>query len=1150
MSLFKTSALALALLVWPAITRAEIPKPDDAPQPKSPEESRKCFSLPEGFRIDLIASEPLIRDPSCVAWDENGRLFVSEIHGYNLEGHLDVTSLNKTGKLDTSIRRIRVGSEMKEEARRGQTGALKLLRDKDGDGHMDEVVIWADDIPPAYGVVAARGGVVVLAEPDIYFFADRDGDDKPDVRELLFTGFERGEMERSINNPVWGPDNWIYAGRGWGGAEVTGPKLKGIVKLGRTDFRFKPDGSAIEPVSGDNHTFGMCFDDFGFRYLITTGQPVRYAAPLPYRYLARNPHVSSPGTTVGATSYYNTFPVSAPHPWRRKRGADPRWVKFYGAGEAKPNGNFTSACGQQVYRAELFPEKYRGNHFACEPQQNMVHRSIVERDGPGLRAQRPEEHAESEFLSSSDGWFRPNNLRVGPDGALYIVDMYREIIEDYSAIPRYLQQQYGLLNGDDRGRIWRLAPVNSKPAPIAAGKMPSVESLKHPNAWWRRTAQRLFVEGAGASGSATLLDVVRDREAPYQSRIHALYAADGRGELRAPDLTAVLLDPHPAVRMHALRVGEKWFDAGGEFLAAALKMARKESDPSVLLQLAMSLGESRAPEAIRALAHLAATNSEIRWMDNAVLSSIGKTAGPFLAALLKDHPGAPGGIVERATETAVRSGDQKAVGEVMAALSAHPDEALRLRLLALAAKHGLDKSPSLRASADVALKSVIDRSQPAAKRLASLRLAPYASTEVLGIAVGAVIDPLNDPDFQRQALRELAGLSHAAVAAVLIEKISSMSPRSAGIVTEVLLGNDDTARQLLDSGKITTGSLSALQRYRLLHHDKAEIRKLARTLVTATVGTDGEKKFARHFAALRGKADARRGAQVFATQCAACHVFAGKGSGVGPGLDGEAGRPAESLLLDILDPGQNLTAGYATFLAKTKKGDSHAGVLSAESATSITLTGTGGVKTVVLRSDLASMEKLPLSLMPLTFADALKPLEAADLIAYLKSRPLPGSLVLFDEDPGFPSLLGAGRGEADLDWRDGATGNACVTVKGFQRYSRQLPGWKFPIREKPAEGEFRYMRIAMKTRGSKGMMLELAADGSFPPESMPIRTYYAGENSTGWKSNELAREIPDKWQTYTIDLWRGNGDFNLTGMAFTVMGGEASYDAIELRRKP
>ncbi|NIP92756.1 MAG: hypothetical protein GWO24_04525, partial [Akkermansiaceae bacterium] len=307
--------LALAPIVTGFPLRAEIPKPDDAPRPLSPEESMKHFHLPEGFRIDLIASEPLIRDPSCVAWDEHGRFFVTEIHGYNLEGHLDVTELNKTGELDTSIRRIRVGAGMKAKAREGQTGSLKLLRDRDGDGRMDEVVVWADDIPAAYGVLPARGGVIVMAEPHIFFFADRDGDDQPEVRERIFTGFERGEMERSINNPVWGPDNWIYAGRGWGGATVTGPRLDGTVKLGRTDFRFKPDGSAIEPVSGENHTFGMCFDDFGNRFLITTGQPVRYAAPLSYRYLARNPHVPSPGATVGATPYHNTFPISQPHPW-------------------------------------------------------------------------------------------------------------------------------------------------------------------------------------------------------------------------------------------------------------------------------------------------------------------------------------------------------------------------------------------------------------------------------------------------------------------------------------------------------------------------------------------------------------------------------------------------------------------------------------------------------------------------------------------------------------------------------------------------------------------------------------------------------------------------------------------------------------------
>lgn len=1145
----RRTILALAPVIAGSWVWAEIPKPDDAPQPKSPEESKKCFTLPDGFRIDLIASEPLIRDPSCVAWDEKGRLFVTEIHGYNLEGHLDVTALNKTGELDTSIRRVRVDSGMKDEARKGQNGSLKLLRDTDGDGRMDEAILWADDIPSAYGVVAARGGVIVMAEPHIFFFADTDGDDKPDVRERIFTGFERGEMERSINNPVWGPDNWIYAGRGWGGATVTGPRLKGVVKLGRTDFRFKPDGSALEPVSGDNHTFGMSFDDFGNRFLITTGQPVRYAAPLPHRYLARNPHVPSPATTVGASPYHNTFPTSQPHPWRSRRGADPRWVKFYGAGEAKPNGNFTSACGQQIYRASLFPGKFHGNHFACDPQQSLVHRSIVEREGAGLRARRPEEHADSEFLTSSDGWFRPNNLRVGPDGALYIIDMYREIIEDYSAIPRYLQQQYGLLNGDDRGRIWRLAPEKSKPRPINVDGVASVASLSHPNAWWRETAQRLLVEEKNPRKMSELQKLSRNQEAPFQARIHALYTAEGRGELGFAEIIPALNDPHPAVRMHALRLGEHWFDAHPETLRAALKLAAQESDASVLLQLALSLGESVSPEAVEELVRLAATKGEVRWMENAVLSSIGKTAGGFLRMLLEEYPAAPAGIVERATETAVRSGDKKAIAEVMSALASHPDEALRLRLLAMAATHGLDNSPELQAAANEALAAVVDSTQPEEKRLAALRLAPYASAELLRAAVAAVTDPLVNPSFQERALREIMQAPSRAVAAILIEEIPKMTPRAVAIVTDSLLAHDGTTSQLLEARKLTAGSYTSLQRYRLMNHGDGAVKKMAENLFSSADASPRDARHAQHFAALRGKSDPKRGAELYATHCATCHSFGGKGFKVGPMLDGEAGRPAESLLADILAPGQSLTAGYATFLVKTKAGGSHAGVLSAESATSLTLTAAGGVNSVILRTDLLSIEKLELSLMPLTFADALTPKDAADLVGYLKSRPVPKSIVLFDEEPGFPGLLGDGRGAAKLDWRDGASGRACLTVEGWQRHARQLPGWEFAIRENPKDGEFRYLRISMKTRKSKGMMLELAADQSFPPESEPIRTYFAGENLTGWKSNRLAEKIPTDWQTFTIDLWKGNGEFNLTGMAFTVMNGEASYDRIELFRE-
>src|SRR5262249_61590100 len=156
------------------------------------------------------------------------------------------------------------------------------------------------------------------------------------------------------------------------------------------------------------------------------------------------------------------FPTSQPDPWRRKRGEQAEWVKFYGASETNA-GLFTSACAPAIYQADLFPEDYRGNHFSCEPAQNLVHRCLLKPKGAGFEAKRADEG--KEFLSSTESWFRPVNLVVGPEGALYVVDMYREIIEDYSAIPRYLQQQYveGLINGHDKGRIWRILPEKMSP---------------------------------------------------------------------------------------------------------------------------------------------------------------------------------------------------------------------------------------------------------------------------------------------------------------------------------------------------------------------------------------------------------------------------------------------------------------------------------------------------------------------------------------------------------------------------------------------------------------------------------------------------------------------------------------------------------------
>jgi putative membrane-bound dehydrogenase-like protein len=438
------------LLLLTALSHAEIPRPDDAPQPLSPAESAMLFQLPAGYQIRLLASEPLITEPSGICWDDKGRCFVCELHGYNVEGQYDIDELNKSGQLDLEVRRIQASAEAKKKAEAETYGTVKLLRDTDGDGVMDKAIVWADRLPPCYGIAAANGGIIVACAPHIVFLKDSDGDDHADVNEKLFTGFGTGNLERGINAPTWGPDGWLYFGRGWAGGEISGLHLQKPVTLPATDFRIRADGSAIEPVSGSTKTMGMAFTDSGERFTCTTTHPGLYVTPIPWRYLSRNPDAAAPVLDSPASDDTRVYPISKPHPWRTRREQHAEYFAFYrkiSLSDAAASGYFTSACGPLVWR---------GLYFVCEPAQNLIHRADIVRDGTRLRLQRVKGEEQREFLASRDAWFHPMSLAHTPEGHMAIVDFYREIIEDYSAIPRHLQQQYGVINGNDRGRIWIL----------------------------------------------------------------------------------------------------------------------------------------------------------------------------------------------------------------------------------------------------------------------------------------------------------------------------------------------------------------------------------------------------------------------------------------------------------------------------------------------------------------------------------------------------------------------------------------------------------------------------------------------------------------------------------------------------------------------
>jgi putative heme-binding domain-containing protein len=1162
---------------------AQIKLATDRPQPHSPEESIRMMRVPKGFRVETVACEPLLADPTDMAFDAQGRIFVCELHGYNLEGYYDVLELNKTGVLDTKVRRIDANREAQERAAKDQYGTVKLLEDTDGDGRYDKATVWADRLPCCYGVAPALDGVVVACPPDLIYLGDADGDGKPEIRKKLGeTG--SGPMWDRPSCPRWNLDNWYYCDGG---------------------FRFRPDGSAFEPATGTGQ-FGQTTTDWGDRFYIVQMQPVRYVVPLPHHYLARNPYHGARADTQSLLPYLDVYPISKPDPWRTKRGEDPAWLKFYGATEATPNGFVTSACGPLIYRGGLFPPEYSGNHFCCEEAQNMIHRCLLERDGAGFRVVR-QPNPKVEFLASTEEWFRPITLVLGPDGAMYIVDMYREIIEDYSAIPRFLQQQYveSLIAGHDKGRIYRLTvegaprwrPFNLRRASIAE----LVRELSNGNAWWRETAQRLLVERGDRSAIGPLSTLLREGQNP-QARLHALCTLDGLKALEPRLIEPALDDPHFAVRTHAVRLAEPWFDRVRPVLQKVIALA-DDPDAKVRLQVALSLGQSQNPAALAALAHLAVRAGDEPWMNDAILSSVGTTADRLLTALAAraDGLGKAQRLLAPLASIAGARHDDEQIGRVLATLAGvRGTEAVSIQTAGLqglaeglqrgkaqvlfsptgqdalrqllAGREGevaklairvaglvkLAQSREMKAALDAAARTAFSEQAPLKDRQAALALLSAAPFSQLTATAGKLLDARQTLEIQLAAVTAMASADAPEVAPILLANWSSYTPKVQAAVLDAIFSRQNRLPGLLDAAEKGTLSLSSLDANRVRQLEQITdvgIRTRAKTLLAKQYTTASRAAVLnRYLTALQLERNAVRGKKVFEQQCVKCHKVGGQGFEVGPDLSVTKTRADEALISDVMDPSSVLTVGYRNYTVVTADGRIFNGVLTAETATSVTLRKEEGVEQTILRKDIDEMAASPISMMPEDLEKLVTPQDVADLLGFLREAYTPAAsiakqprIALFEDNVDFVEALKEGNGSVRLHTEGPYSGQACLAVTPPQRFSPRIPDWEYRITENPGPGEFRYLRFAWKSRGA-GIMLELAAEGKWPGANEAVRRYYSGQNTTGWAARQVAAEAPRDWAVVTCDLWKDFGGFTLTGIAPTAMGGEALFDRIELSR--
>ena len=562
------------------------------PSPEfSPAEEEATFQLAPGLRIELVAAEPLVEAPVVITFDEDGRLWVVEMRGFmpNVDG----------------------------EGEDEPVGRVSVLTDHDGDGRMDARTVFLDSLVLPRALTLVRGGILVAERKPLWYVQDTDGDLKADTKTLIDPEYGGSGMPEHSPNGLWrGMDNWYYNAK--------------------ASFRYRfVEGEWIKDETEFRGQWGISHDDAGRLYYNYNWSQL-HADLVPPNYLSRNVHhTPTTGIDHGLTIDRKVYPIRP----------NPAVNRGYIPGTLDEEGKlleFTSACSPFVYRGTALPAEFKGNAFVCEPAGNLIKRNIVESDGPLLSAYNA--YPGKEFLASTDERFRPVFLTTGPDGALYIADMYRGIVEHGPYMTPYLKEQTVARNLEqpiDKGRIWRIVPENwEKPEPVQLSGASSgdlVTRLSHSDGWHRDMAQRLLVEHRDTTVIPSLHALVLEGEQPL-GRLHALWTLEGMGHV-SPDLCFQALDDaDPHVQSAALRLLEATAQEDEKVrakLATVLSSAWENAAPEAVLQLALTAGNLDPKASIPLLADMAARHHESPLMRDAILSSLEAQEFAFLQQLLQ-----------------------------------------------------------------------------------------------------------------------------------------------------------------------------------------------------------------------------------------------------------------------------------------------------------------------------------------------------------------------------------------------------------------------------------------------------------------------------------------------------------------------------------
>lgn len=944
--------------------------------PLSPEAALAGLKTDADLRIEIAAAEPDVIDPVFVAFDPRGRMWVVQMGDY---------------------------PNGPDEGEPGRS-SIRVLTDDDGDGRFTNPVVFADGLLFANSLMFWQDGVLVTTDGRVDFLADRDGDGKAEFRETWFEGFTKGNPQLRANSPTLGLDGLIYVANGLRGGKIVARRKEWgehePVDISGRDFCFDPFTGRAFATSGHGQ-FGMSFDDFGRRFVCSNRNPCIQVV-IPEWALLMNRDVAVTAVVADAAvsgEASRIYPIS----------------KFWTTSNLHA-GQFTAACGVHIFRGDGLRADYRGNAFTCDPTGNLVHRELLEGDGVVFKGRSP--YDKREFLASEDTWFRPVSLTTGPDGALYVADMYRAVIEHPEFMPDELKKRPDLLLGTDRGRIYRIIDRRTARVAEAVASLQEVSAaalapvLDHPNVWQREMAFRLLIERQDRTVANVLIASLPSRATP-QGVCLALWGLAGLQSLTPEQLLNVARSTsNPDVLEQCLlleRLLEKG-DAAPASSAIAQAVLERKTTLTARLRFHLALRLRNEPEL---LAELLQQSPADVWLTTAVLLASGRavseTLSKFAAGI--DAQENLSEFVEpigRMVEVIGVRGRAEELGAAMSLIekfaSLDPGRTMSFRSvlwerlatgLRSKGRNPADLVSEAAASGGVNLVSVLETAArsalavdgPVPTRVDAIRLLQFAAFNQASPALRA---GLNAPDtaVASAAVATLSLGSDAGVGALLLENYSSRSPVLRREIQTAMFRSESRIEAFLDeidAGRISATELDAPRLQQLGRVKNSALKERAAKLIAANRPADRAEVIERYQAALVRKGDPGHGRQIFAKNCTQCHRIGDLGVNVAPDISDSRVKQPVQILTDVLDPNRAIDSNYFNYLVVDREGTVHSGIIATETSTSVTLRQPEDKRLTLPRENIEQIKNTGQSLMPVGLEKTISIDEMSDLISFIKN---------------------------------------------------------------------------------------------------------------------------------------------------------------------